>query len=100
MNAAFRQRHDVLVAGLNALPGVSCRPGWGTFYAFADVAAAMRARGFADDVAFADWLLDAHGLAGVPGSGFGAPGHLRLSFACSMATIQEALARLRRALEA
>ncbi len=98
MNAAFKTRHDALVAGLDALPGVSCRPGWGTFYAFANIEGAMRARGIADDVAFADWLLDAHGLAGVPGSGFGAPGHLRLSFACSMATIEEALARLGRAL--
>jgi aspartate aminotransferase len=97
MNAAFKQRHDVIVAGLNALPGVTCLPGWGTFYAFADVEGAMRAKGFADDVAFADWLLETQGLAGVPGSGFGAPGHLRLSFACSMATIAEALARLGRA---
>jgi aspartate aminotransferase len=98
MNAAFKQRHDVMVAGLDALPGVSCRPGWGTFYAFANVEGAMRAKGFADDVAFADWLLDSQGLAGVPGSGFGTPGHLRLSFACSMATVEEALARLARAL--
>jgi aspartate aminotransferase len=100
MNAAFKQRHDVMVAGLDALPGVSCRPGWGTFYAFANVEGAMRAKGFADDVAFADWLLDSHGLAGVPGSGFGAPGHLRLSFACSMETVREALSRLARALAA
>mgnify|MGYP005842892791 CR=1 FL=1 len=98
MNAAYKRRHDVLVAGLDALPGVSCRPGWGTFYAFADVTAAIRTRGFADDVAFADWLLEAEGLAGVPGSGFGAPGHLRLSFACSMATVEETLTRLSRAL--
>jgi len=98
MNLAYKARHDRIVAGLNDLPGVSCLPGWGTFYAFANVAGAMRAQGFADDAAFADWLLDTEGLAGVPGSGFGAPGHLRLSFACSMATIEEALARLRRAL--
>jgi aspartate aminotransferase len=98
MNLAFKSRHDRIVAGLNDLPGVSCRPGSGTFYAFANVEGAMRAQGFTDDAAFADWLLDTQGLAGVPGSGFGAPGHLRLSFACSMATIEEALARLRRAL--
>jgi len=98
MNLAFKARHDRIVAGLNDLPGVSCLPGQGTFYAFANVEGAMRAQGFADDAAFADWLLDTQGLAGVPGTGFGAPGHLRLSFACSMATIEEALARLRRAL--
>lgn len=100
MNAAYRRRHDLLVAGLDALPGVSCRPGWGTFYAFANVEDAMRRHGFMDDVGFADWLLDSVGLATVPGSGFGAPGHLRLSFACSVATIEEALRRLSRALSA
>jgi aspartate aminotransferase len=98
MNQAFKARHDRIVAGLNDLPGVSCLPGWGTFYAFANVEGAMRAQGFVDDGGFADWLLDTQGLAGVPGTGFGAPGNLRLSFACSMATIEEALARLRRAL--
>jgi aspartate aminotransferase len=98
MNAAFKQRHDVMVAGLDALPGVACRPGWGTFYAFANVEGAMKAKGFADDVAFADWLLDTQGLAGVPGSGFGAPGHLRLSFASSLETLQTAMERLARAL--
>lgn len=98
MNAAFRQRHDAMVAGLDALPGVSCRRGWGTFYAFANVEGAMQATGLADDVAFADWLLDTQGVAGVPGSAFGAPGHLRLSFACSLETVEEALRRLGRAL--
>ena len=45
MNAAFKERHDYFVAGLNALPGVSCLPGSGTFYAFADVRQAMQRLG-------------------------------------------------------
>jgi aspartate aminotransferase len=98
MNESFRQRHDFFVAGLNALPGVSCNPGAGTFYAFADVSGAMQQHGFRDDNAFAEFILREALVAGVPGSGFGAPGHLRLSFAVSTATLTLALDRLSRAL--
>ncbi len=100
MNEAFRQRHDFVVAGLNAIPGISCRPGAGTFYAFADVSAAMQALGIADDNAFAEYLLVEAGVAVVPGSGFGAPGHMRISFACGLATLDDALGRIRRVLTA
>lgn len=95
MNAAYKSRHDFLVAGLAALPGVSCRPGEGTFYAFADIGAAMQTHGFHDDVAFCDALLERVGVAVVPGSGFGAPGHVRLSFATDMPSLERALERLR-----
>jgi aspartate aminotransferase len=98
MNASFRQRHDYFVAGLNALPGIRCRPGAGTFYAFADVSGALRQLGFADDNAFCDFLLNDALVAGVPGSGFGAPGHLRLSFATSMENLEKALQRIATAL--
>jgi aspartate aminotransferase len=94
MNKAFKERHDFVVAGLNTIPGISCRPGAGTFYAFADVQGAMRALGIKDDNAFAEYLLVQAGVAVVPGSGFGAPGHIRISFACSMEMLQEALRRI------
>jgi aspartate aminotransferase len=94
MNAAFKERHNFVVAGLNALPGVSCLPGWGTFYAFANVEGAMRHLGCADDHAFAEHLLSLALVAVVPGSGFGAPGHVRLSFACSKDTLAKALERI------
>ena len=100
MNRAFKERHDYVVAALNAMPGVSCRPGAGTFYAFANVAGAMRALGIADDNAFAEYLLIEGGVAVVPGSGFGAPGHMRISFACSLQTLEEAMRRIERALGA
>ena len=74
MNRAFKERHDYLVAALNTLPGVSCLPGAGTFYAFADVRGAMRNLGLRDDNAFAEYLINKAGVAVVPGSGFGAPG--------------------------
>ena len=98
MNRAFKERHDFIVAGLNRLPGVSCRPGFGSFYAFADVSGAMREHRIADDGAFAEFLLNDALVAVVPGSGFGAPGHIRLSFACSLATLEKALERMRKVL--
>ena len=98
MNAAFKERRDFVVRALNALPGVSCLPGAGTFYAFADVSRALSALGCRDDAEFAELLLNEAGVAVVPGSGFGAPGHMRLSFACSMETLEKALARIARLL--
>jgi aspartate aminotransferase len=99
MNRAFKARHDFVVTGLNAIPGISCRAGAGTFYAFADVSGAMRTLGMQDDNAFAEYLLIEAGVAVVPGSGFGAPGHMRISFACGMKTLEDALLRIERALK-
>jgi len=94
MAAAYRARHDFTVAAVDALPGFRCRPGWGTFYAFADVTAAMRELRLAEDGELAARLLEEAGVAVVPGAGFGAPGHLRLSFACSMETLERAVERI------
>jgi aspartate aminotransferase len=99
MNEAFKARHDFVVHGLNSLPGVSCLPGAGTFYAFADVSRAIGGLGCRDDNEFAELLLNEGGVAVVPGSGFGAPGHIRISFACSMQTLEKALERMGRVLE-
>ncbi len=99
MNKHFKARHDFLVAGLNQLPGVSCLPGAGTFYAFANIERAIKQLGVKDDNAFAEHLLNNGGVAVVPGSGFGAPGHMRLSFACSLETLEEALKRIEKALK-
>lgn len=100
MNRHFKQRHDFIVDGLNKLPGVSCLAGAGTFYAFANVEAAMKLIGAKDDNTFAEYLLNHGGVAVVPGSGFGAPGHMRLSFSCSMQTLEEALRRMDKTLKA
>jgi aspartate aminotransferase len=100
MNRAFKERHDFVVAGLNSLPGVSCLPGAGTFYAFADVRGAMRNLGLRDDNAFCEYLLNKALVAVVAGSGFGAPGHFRLSFACSMEMLEKAIERMRAVLPA
>jgi aspartate aminotransferase len=98
MTEAFKARHDFVVKGLNALPGISCLAGAGTFYAFADVSKAMVGMGCRDDNEFAELLLNEGGVAVVPGSGFGAPGHMRISFACSMQTLEKALERIDRVL--
>jgi aspartate aminotransferase len=98
MNKAFKARHDFIVEGLNSLPGVSCIPASGAFYAFADVSKAMAANGCRDDGEFAELLLNQAGVAVVPGGPFGAPGHVRLSFACSMQTLEKAIERMRNVL--
>lgn len=100
MNEAFKARRDFVVRALNSLPGVSCLPGEGTFYAFAEVSRAMAALNCRDDNEFAELLLNDAGVAVVPGSGFGAPGHVRLSFATSMQTLEKALDRIARVLVA
>jgi aspartate aminotransferase len=95
MNRAYKERHDYIVAALNTLPGVSCLPGAGSFYAFADVRGAMANLGLRDDNAFSEYLINKAGVAVVPGSGFGAPGHMRLSFACNKQTLEKAVDRIR-----
>ena len=94
MTEAFKARHDYIVEALNALPGISCLPGHGTFYAFADVTQAMATIGSGSDTDFAEALLTEAGVAVVPGSAFGAPGHIRLSFACSLETLKNAIKRI------
>ncbi|AJD48493.1 classes I and II superfamily aminotransferase [Isoalcanivorax pacificus W11-5] len=97
MVKAFKARHDWLVEALNALPGVTCLAGDGTFYAFPDFSGAIKAGGFENDLALADKLLEA-GVALVPGSAFGAEGCLRLSFAVSLDTLKAAVQRIEAAL--
>jgi len=98
MNRAFRQRHDFVVDALNAIDGVTCRPGEGTFYAFADAREAIARLGLADDTDLCQMLLNEAGVALVPGSAFGTPGHFRLSYACGLETLRDALGRLESAL--
>ncbi len=99
MRALFEERRNRLVEGLRALPGVRCGMPEGAFYAFCDVSAWLGRRTPMDvvletDVDVAAWLLDAAHVAVVPGSAFMAPGHLRLSYAVSVTSIDKALARI------
>jgi len=92
---AFHARHNFVVATLNQIRGVHCLPSDGTFYVFPDVRTAITTLpGVDDDIVLSEYLLEHAGVAVVPGSAFGAPGYIRLSFATSMTNLQTALARI------
>ncbi len=99
MLVEFKKRHDYLIAALNELPGVECITGDGAFYAFPSFKGAMEAAGIDSDVEFAEKILNDVGVAMVPGSAFGSPGFMRLSFATSMQKLEDAIARLQKALD-
>jgi len=95
MLEAFQRRHKLVVDGLNTIDGLSCLPSDGAFYAFPDVSGMIaRLDGVNNDVELASLLLERIGVALVPGTAFGATGHLRLSFATSDANLKDALSRL------
>ena len=100
MRKAFQQRHDWLIPALNELPGIECSPGEGAFYAFVDCRGAIEALGLDDDQAFCEHLLEKAGVALVPGSAFGGPGHARISFACGLKTLKDAVGRIESVLSA
>jgi aspartate aminotransferase len=97
MLTAFKQRHDFVVESLNAFEGVECLPSDGTFYAFPDFHGVInKLDGINDDVALAEALINKANVALVPGSAFGAPGFMRLSYATSMENLQLAMKRLKK----
>jgi aspartate aminotransferase len=97
MVKVFKQRHDYVVERLNRGNGVRCLEAQGAFYAFPDVRGAIDALdGIEDDVGLAEYLLEEVGVALVPGSAFGAPGYLRLSYATSNENLEDALGRMDR----
>ena len=95
MVKAFMERHDYVVSELNTMPGVSCVETDGTFYVLPDVREAISKLGLADDLALSEHMIENGGVAVVPGSAFGAPGHVRLSIATSMGNLQKAMERIR-----
>ena len=99
MVKAFRERHDYVVHRLDAIPGIDVIPADGTFYIFPSVQKIIERRRFANDVEFADRLLQDVGVALVPGSAFGSEGCIRISFATSMSVLHDALDRLQRFVE-
>ncbi len=93
--AEFRRRRDLIVSGLNTIPGSRCPMPRGAFYAFPNIEAYGRS-----SEEMADYLLEEAGVAVLPGTAFGrnGEGYLRLSYANSMANIQTALERMAGAL--
>jgi aspartate aminotransferase len=99
MREAFARRRELILGALATIPGVRVHPPEGAFYVFADVSRFTgEGRAHADDVALATWLLETALVATVPGSPFGAPGHLRISYATSDEALKDGLSRIRSAL--
>jgi aspartate aminotransferase len=94
MISAFELRHAFVLAAFNAMEGVECLPADGTFYSFPNVEGMIKRLGLENDAALASYLLDKTGVAVVPGSAFGLEGHIRISFATSMANLEDALGRI------
>ena len=90
MVAAFDARRRRIFALMSAIPGVVCPRPTGAFYVFPDISALGL-----DSVTFARRLLEEHNVAVVPGVAFGADSCVRLSYACTMETIEPGLARFR-----
>ncbi len=92
---AFKERHDYVIDTVRNIPNMNCTPSDGTFYSFVNIQPFIDSRtDLNSDVEVANLLLDQVGVALVPGSAFGSPGHLRLSFATSMQNLQSALERI------
>lgn len=95
MLTAFKERHDYVVAAVNAIADMQALPSQGAFYTFVDMQAIIeQTEAINDDVELADYILSKAEVALVPGSAFGAPGYMRISFATSMENLQEAMKRL------
>lgn len=101
MRREFKRRYDYLVPALNSIDGIDCPECDGAFYAFPSFEAVIeRLPDIRDDVELASWFLEEAGVAMVPGTAFGAPGRLRLSFATSIENLEACVDRIRKALGA
>ena len=96
MRDAFEERHNFIVGALNEIDGIHCPLSDGTFYCFPNIDGLIeRTQGVTDDVGFVEHLLNQAGLAMVPGTAFGSPGYMRISYATSMEVLKEAAVRLK-----
>jgi aspartate aminotransferase len=99
----FKKRRDFIVEKFNAIPGVSCFKPQGAFYVFPNIAAYFgkkyQGKTIQNSEQLADYLLDVVGVAVVAGSGFGAEGYIRLSYATSMEKIQKGMERIEKGLK-
>jgi aspartate aminotransferase len=97
MHAEFDKRRRAMVEGLRAIPKVKLHEPRGAFYCFPDVSAYVGGK-LKDDLALCEYILEKGRVAVVPGSGFFAPGFVRLSYATSMANVNEGVKRIAEAL--
>lgn len=101
MVAEFQKRRDVITAGLNAVPGISCLLPEGAFYVFPNVAGLFgrtwRGKALSSSTDVTEFLLEEANVAVVPGGAFGDDRFIRLSYATSMKNIEEGLRRIAKA---
>jgi aspartate aminotransferase len=96
MTAAYKERHDFVISELQKIPGVRCIPSDGTFYTFPSVEGLLnKASGITNDMEFSEFLLNEANIAVVPGSAFGAPGHIRIAYTTSMNNLVKAMQSFR-----
>ena len=95
----YKLRHDYLCSALNDIDGFKTTPGTGAFYLFPDVTNVIEQKGFSDDVELSQYLIEKANVAVVPGSAFGSPGYIRLSYATSLELIKEAVNRISNSLD-
>jgi aspartate aminotransferase len=97
-NAEFQERRDRVVAAMKAIPGVVCPKPQGAFYVFPDISCAFgKSHGttkIANDVDFCNALLEAKGVACVPGVAFGEPRAMRISYTCLANQLDDGLRRV------
>jgi aspartate aminotransferase len=100
MVKAFKTRHDFVFEALQDIEGIQCQPNQGTFYIFADCHELIEHhKSFNNDVELADYLLTHSGVGVVPGSAFGAPNCIRLSYATALETLTDAMSRIKTVLK-
>ena len=96
----FKQRHDFVLNALQQIEGISCIASEGTFYIFPDMNGLIKKLdGINNDIELAEFFLEKAEVAMVPGSAFGAPGCMRISFATSMENLEKSMERIKKAVE-
>ncbi len=99
MRIEFEKRKNVMVDALNAIPGITCLNPHGAFYTFPNVSACFgkssKSGKIENSAQFCEYLLNEALVACVPGSGFGAEGYIRLSYATSMDDITKGIERIK-----
>ena len=95
----YKKRNDFIINALNKIPGFECNSADGAFYAFPRVDKAIQSNNLKNDIELAAFILNKAGVVVVPGTPFGAPGYIRLSYACSMNDLEKATDRITKAIE-
>jgi aspartate aminotransferase len=97
----FQKRRNVIVDALNVIPGIRCFSPEGAFYVFPNVSniygRSYKGKKITNSAELIDYLLDEANVAAVPGAAFGSDDHIRLSYATSLANIEEGMKRIKNA---